>query len=381
MRRPSREAEVARENPELAALFREGYDPALEPARLEALPDGTLGREYARFIRANQIDPLGNLLALSRPKNLLEYQFWRAYKLHDVLHVVLDCDATALGEVPIVAYSLGQARSTGVRAPAMALCVLLLHMALRRTEQFQPAVRLAAEWMRRGEQTRGYATHRLEDWMDRPVSRGPLARARAGLKRVFGDRSATDGRRADPHPGRDRVRAGPARDLPRRAREAIPAAGEALGLRLRSLWLEPPIEVEGVASRALIDWELDDVAAFWSWRQRGVANPDLAAFWSDAAPQIARRVRRYASSLESAGLEPVAQRRPMPAVRSPFRACADPCACSACGQASETRSAHSSNERSNPPPGARSRAWAATCRARSTAATTRGTSRGHPQRR
>jgi ubiquinone biosynthesis protein Coq4 len=167
---PGSEAELAREHPELDALFREGYDPALEPARLEALPDGTLGREYARFIRANQIDPLGNLLALSRPKNLLEYQFWRAYKLHDVLHVVLDCDATALGEVPIVAYSLGQARSSGVRAPAMALCVLLLHMALRRTEQFQTAVRLAAEWMRRGERTRGYATHRLEDWMDRPVA-------------------------------------------------------------------------------------------------------------------------------------------------------------------------------------------------------------------
>jgi len=165
-----REAEVARESPELVVLFREGYDPALEPARLEALPDGTLGREYARFIRANQIDPLGNLLALSRPKNLLEYQFWRAYKLHDVLHVVLDCDATALGEVPIVAFSLGQARSTAVRAPAMALCVLLLHMALRRTDQFKAAVRLSAEWMRRGEQTRGYATHRLEDWMDRPVA-------------------------------------------------------------------------------------------------------------------------------------------------------------------------------------------------------------------
>ena len=167
---PGREAEVARENPELAALFEQGYDPALEPARLEALPDGTLGREYARFIRANQIDPLGNLLALSRPKNLLEYQFWRSYKLHDVLHIVLDCDATALGEVPIVAYSLGQARSTGVRAPAMALCVLLLHMALRRPEQFQTAVRLAAQWMRSGEQTRGYATHRLEEWMERPVS-------------------------------------------------------------------------------------------------------------------------------------------------------------------------------------------------------------------
>lgn len=43
-------------------------------------------------------------------------------------------------------------------------------MALRRTDQFQPGVRLAAEWMRRGEQTRGDATQRLGYWMDRPVA-------------------------------------------------------------------------------------------------------------------------------------------------------------------------------------------------------------------
>ena len=84
---------------------------------------------------------------------------------------------------------------------------------------------------------------------------------------------------------------------------------EAIGLRLRSLWLDPPVDAADVASRALIDWELDGVAAFWSWRARGVANPDLAAFWSDAAPGIARRVRRYASevgSLAATGLAPVA---------------------------------------------------------------------------
>jgi ubiquinone biosynthesis protein Coq4 len=172
---PAREAELAREAPKLAALFREGYDPALERERLERLPAGTLGHEYARFIRENQIDPLGDLLALSRPKNLLEYQFWRSYKLHDVLHVVLGCDATALGEVPIVAYSLGQARSTGIKAPALALAVLLLHMALRKPEQLPPAIRLAAEWMRRGEETEGYAAHRFEDWMEETV---PVVRAR-----------------------------------------------------------------------------------------------------------------------------------------------------------------------------------------------------------
>jgi len=168
--KPGRAAELEREDPALAALYREGYDPALEPESLERLPDGTLGREYARFVRENQIDPLGNLLSLRDPKNLLEYQFRRAYKLHDVMHVVLGCDATALGEVPIVAYSLGQARSGAGRAPAMALAVLMLHLALRKPEQVPPAVRLAGEWMKRGEATPGYASHRLEDWMARPVA-------------------------------------------------------------------------------------------------------------------------------------------------------------------------------------------------------------------
>jgi ubiquinone biosynthesis protein Coq4 len=165
---PERESEISSRNPELAALYREGYDPPLERAALERLPEGTLGREYARYMRESGIEALGDQLSL-RPTNLLEYQFRRAYKLHDVMHVVLGCDATPLGEVPIVAFSLGQARSSGVRAPALALIVLLLHMALRRPEQFQSAIRLAAEWMRRGEQCRGYASYRLEDWMDRPI--------------------------------------------------------------------------------------------------------------------------------------------------------------------------------------------------------------------
>ena len=107
-------------------------------------------------------------LRRAKPAEVLEAQFFELTLPEEPQRQ--EQPGTALGEVPIVAYSLGQARSTGVRAPAMALCVLLLHMALRRTDQFQPAVRLAAEWMRRGEQTRGYATHRLEDWMDRPVS-------------------------------------------------------------------------------------------------------------------------------------------------------------------------------------------------------------------
>jgi ubiquinone biosynthesis protein COQ4 len=166
-------AAFARERPELVRLYEEGYDPDIEPSRLEGLPDGTLGREYARFICTNQIDPLATLLAMGKPTNLAQYLFRRAYKLHDVLHVVLGCDASILGEVRIVSYSLGQAKiGPGVtgRAPALALAVLLLHLILRKPEDVKEAVRLASEWMALGERAKPYTEFRMEDLFDRPVA-------------------------------------------------------------------------------------------------------------------------------------------------------------------------------------------------------------------
>jgi ubiquinone biosynthesis protein COQ4 len=167
--------EAARErSPQCAALWDARYDPPLDLDRLATLPDGTLGREYARFVRDNGIEPLGSLVAWGAPTNLLQYTLLRAYKLHDVLHVVLGCPATPLGEVPIVAFSLGQAQQGGAgartsNAPALALAVVLLHIALRRTHEFAEAIRLSGDWMRIGERTPSYAGFRLEDMMDRRV--------------------------------------------------------------------------------------------------------------------------------------------------------------------------------------------------------------------
>jgi ubiquinone biosynthesis protein Coq4 len=162
---------VTEADPTLATLFAERYDPTLDVDSLAKLPDGTLGCEYARFIRANGIDPLGDLLELEQPKNPLEYAFRRAYKLHDVMHVVLGCDTSILGEVRIVSYSVGQSRDDNGRAAALALAVLFLHLTLRRPgHEFKEAIRLAAEWMRLGERSPFYAGFRLEDAMERPVA-------------------------------------------------------------------------------------------------------------------------------------------------------------------------------------------------------------------
>jgi ubiquinone biosynthesis protein Coq4 len=161
---------LEKEQPELVDLFRERYDPDVAPERLEALPPGTLGYEYARFIRANGITPLKTLLAMGEPTTLLAYQARRAYKLHDLMHIVLDTDATVLGEVPIVAYSLGQARRENARAPAMALAVLVMNIGLRRPQEMREAVRRAARWLDIGERALWHVTFRVEDYLERPVS-------------------------------------------------------------------------------------------------------------------------------------------------------------------------------------------------------------------
>jgi ubiquinone biosynthesis protein Coq4 len=173
LRDPKPEAieEARKRSPVCAALWDERYDPPLDLDQLATLPAGTLGAEYARFVRENGIEPLGSQVEWGEPKNLLQYNMLRAYKLHDVMHVVLGCPATPLGEVPIVAYSVGQAGpdSKAVKAPALALAVVLLHIALRRTNEFAEACRLSGEWTRIGERGRPYTEFRFEEMMDQRV--------------------------------------------------------------------------------------------------------------------------------------------------------------------------------------------------------------------
>ena len=144
--------------------------PSSTPERLERLPDGTLGREYARFIRANGIDPLEDAPRARRAEERCSSTSSGAPTSSTIcMHIVLGCDASVLGEVPIVAYSLGQARATGAaRRPWRWRCCFM-NMALRRPREIQP--RCA-----RGGMDRSVARRRLA----RRASARGLARAPGG---------------------------------------------------------------------------------------------------------------------------------------------------------------------------------------------------------
>lgn len=174
---PEAIAQFEQAYPTMREFYEEGYDPDISYKRLLDYPEGTLGREYAKFIHTEYLDPLGTLMAFGTPRSSVHYAVRRAYKLHDVLHVVLGCDTSVLGEVRIVSYSLGQSKNiaagtrySGGLSAGMALAVLFLHLALRRPSgELREAIELAAEWQRLGSESQPYWNYRFEEMMDRPV--------------------------------------------------------------------------------------------------------------------------------------------------------------------------------------------------------------------
>src|SRR5688572_24904794 len=106
----SPKAEVALELDQLR-----GYAPDQDLRALRALPEGTLGREYARFLDANGLEPL----AISAS---MKERFWgnpyalRYTTTHDLHHVLSGFDAGLAGEAGVLAFNVGQGSAPVGRA-------------------------------------------------------------------------------------------------------------------------------------------------------------------------------------------------------------------------------------------------------------------------
>ena len=82
---------------------------------LERLPEGTLGREFARYFRDNKISPFETTLEL---KNDIDYIGKRYRETHDLLHVLTGYGTDVVGEMEVQAYALG---NLGIRTAAFIL--------------------------------------------------------------------------------------------------------------------------------------------------------------------------------------------------------------------------------------------------------------------
>jgi ubiquinone biosynthesis protein COQ4 len=87
----------------------------LDVTALEALPDGTLGRELARYFERNAISPFESPF---RIRNDAEYLSKRYRETHDLAHVLTGYDTDVVGEMELQAFMLGN-----LRIPTAALII------------------------------------------------------------------------------------------------------------------------------------------------------------------------------------------------------------------------------------------------------------------
>ena len=118
-RREDEGRRLLRERPDLGALL-------ADRARLRAMPEGSLGRAYLAFVEAEGISAEGIRDASEvgrQPTNLnAQFQFVsdRMRDTHDLWHAVTAYKGDVLGELALLAFSLGQHWNVAVAAIVVA---------------------------------------------------------------------------------------------------------------------------------------------------------------------------------------------------------------------------------------------------------------------
>jgi ubiquinone biosynthesis protein Coq4 len=158
-----------------------GYAPAQDLAALRALPPGSLGREYARFLDANGIEPL--VVSAEVKERFRDNPYALRYTAtHDLHHVLTGFDAGLAGEVGVVAFNLGQGSAPIGRAMLWAARVLYSLLSPSQARRIWHNARVGRELGRRAELVIALP---IEDWFHEP-----LEQARARL-RIPDPRAAT----------------------------------------------------------------------------------------------------------------------------------------------------------------------------------------------
>ena len=128
-------------------------------AALEALPDGTLGREYVRFLRANGITPDAFKPITGDVDPRAAYLAQRMRQTHDLWHVITGYTPDVPGEIQLQAFTFAQ-----LHAPSALLITIL------GTLRYGVSVRSVRQAHRRGRQARFFGTVRWERRWTEPVA-------------------------------------------------------------------------------------------------------------------------------------------------------------------------------------------------------------------
>jgi ubiquinone biosynthesis protein COQ4 len=130
---------------------------------LRALPDGTLGREYTRFLDTNGITPDVFQLPTTVKDDRIAYVMLRIRQTHDLWHVLTGYTPDVAGEVLLQAFTYAQ-----LDAPsALAITIVGTLRYGRKAPRFGRRLVTA---LRRGKRTKKLATFYWEDHWAEPVA-------------------------------------------------------------------------------------------------------------------------------------------------------------------------------------------------------------------
>jgi len=164
---------VALANPVAGEMLKQRYlSPTPDVAHLATLTDGTLGKEFERYLRDNGLD--ANLLRESAfiPAHRARgedvgYLAERGFQLHDMFHVLTGYDTTPLGEVRVVSFTVAQ---TPAPYPAMIIASRPLQMVLYKPELLPPVMDAITEGWALGRRARPLMGVRWEEHWERPLA-------------------------------------------------------------------------------------------------------------------------------------------------------------------------------------------------------------------
>jgi len=177
MRKGSPEAlqafdDMALANPSTEKMLEERYlSRSPDLAELAALPEGSLGRAFERYIRENGLD-----VDLLRESAFIDahhargeevgYLAERGFQLHDMFHVLTGFDTTPLGEVRVVSFTVAQSPAP---YPAMIIASRPLQMVLYRPELLPPLMDAICEGWTLGRRARPLLDVHWEDRWEQPL--------------------------------------------------------------------------------------------------------------------------------------------------------------------------------------------------------------------
>lgn len=164
---------MALANPVAAEMLKDRYlSPAPDVASLATLPEGTLGKEFERYLTDNGLDAkLLRESAFIRAHHErgedVGYLAERGFQLHDLFHVLTGFDTTPLGEVRVVSFTVAQ---TPAPYPAMIIATRPLQMVLYKPELLPVVMDAITEGWALGRRAKPLMQVHWEEHWDQPLA-------------------------------------------------------------------------------------------------------------------------------------------------------------------------------------------------------------------